>query len=158
MSGDQATLWQRAGGGRRFSPVQRTRISSSGSYAFRRTAVNTNRSWYVTAGGVRSATISQQVRLRIEESSTGSSCGRGWMSVTLAGAVFPAQPGRRLWMLGREGRGRWRVLARPRLRAGSRFTVSHRWRMPARVEVRLYFPGDRRNAAASSGIATASCS
>lgn len=157
LRGDRVTLWQRVAGGRRFSAVQAALIAGSGAFSFHPAAVDTNRLWYVTAGGARSATLKERVRLRIRQTSATAACGRGSLSLTLRGSVFPAQPGRALWLLGRRAHGRWRVLARAPLGDGRRFTLTHRWRAPASVALRLYFPGDRRDAPARSATSSASC-
>jgi hypothetical protein len=156
-SGQQVALWQRPAGSTHWSQVATTTTDSSGRYAFHLTGVERNRSWYVTAGGAHSATISQRVRAAIRIVSDETACGRHRMTATMRGSLLPAQPGQVLRLLGRRGHGRWRVLERIRLGRHA-FVASHRFRAPGGVQLRLSFPGDRDNAPAHSPIERAFCS
>lgn len=156
MAGQRVVLWQRPATARAFTAVARTSIRSDGSYSFGSPRVAENVLWYATAGEMRSATVVQRVRVRIVERDV-ASCTRRWLALSGRGSVFPAQPGGHLRLLARRAHGRWRQVALLRLVDGVRFSIRYRRRAPASVALRLYFAGDRRNAAGYSPAATVAC-
>jgi hypothetical protein len=97
--------------------------------------VVTNRSWYATADGVTSPTISESVSAIVTLAAS-----HGRHGATLHGTVSPSHAGERV-IVQRLVRGRWITVARPRLGRRSSF----------RIHVRLHgklhavLPADSRN-------------
>jgi hypothetical protein len=132
-TGEAVVLWQELPGGS-FKQVAQTALDSSGGYSFVETAVNTNRAWYVTAGGIQSPTLSQEVSA----------------IVTLTGAlrvhVRPAHAGEKVLIQFKTAHG-WKLLTRVKLNRSSRSSKSvsltrfgHRT-----IRLRAVLPADSRN-------------
>ncbi|MGI8429785.1 MAG: alkaline phosphatase family protein [Solirubrobacteraceae bacterium] len=150
-------LWQRLSGGRRFHLLEVTSTDASGHYVFALAAgaVPTNREWYVTAGGPRSALVYQRVHalitLRTGTPSTASTASTTSVAtaipgdqVRLSGRVTPSHAGQRVVVQQRFGQ-RWVTIARPRLGRQSHFFLGHRFRHAGTAHVRVVLAGDPRN-------------
>ena len=132
-------LWQRLPGQSQFHKLLEQSTDGSGAYSITETPA-TNRQWYVTAGGLRSATVDQQVQalvtLKVHRTS-----GR---SVTLTGAVSPSHARERVLLETGSGNN-WTVIARPRLDRHSRFHVRFHTLSRRSGALRAVLPGDSRN-------------
>jgi phospholipase C len=138
-------LWQRLSTKRRFRRVLRTRTDRAGRYRIVRSPrfVQTNRTWYVTAAGLRSRTVQQRVRASVELAASASSVDTG-QPVTLNGLVKPSHRGERLIVEQRTSGG-WRTIARVRLSRRSTYTASQVFAQVGAFELRAVLAGDRRN-------------
>jgi hypothetical protein len=143
-AGQTIDLFQELPGAKAFRKVASTKTGSLGDFKFVRKGVETNRSWYVTAGSERSITLSQLVRVVVTVSSSAG---------PLHGRVTPNHAGEQIWMERRAG-GRWQVTERSRLSRQSTWVVK---RTPCSRD-RIVFPGDRRNAWSARVLNIGSCS
>jgi hypothetical protein len=161
-AGTQVTLWERLPGETAFANVgQTTATASTGSvfnqYTFVRPGglMQTDRSWYVTAGSAQSVTLSQQVRAvvtlraRLLQSAEGS--GTGAHRVAFSGHVSPSHAGERVIAQQRVG-GSWRTLGRPRLNRASEYSFDATAVHTTHVEVRVVLSADQRNAWSASKV------
>jgi phospholipase C len=151
--GVKVWLWERLGTGHRYRRVLHARTDSSGRYQFvrRRGAVKTNRRWYVTAAGSRSAVHRQRVRAVISLSAASAAVNAG-TPVVLSGAVSPAHPGAHAVIEQLTGSG-WQPIARPALDSASRFSASQTYSQGGPLEFRAVLPGASRNIATySTGV------
>jgi hypothetical protein len=148
LGGAAATvvLWQSPSAHRTFKRLTQTTADASGAYSFKR-RVQTNRLWYVTAGALRSATISQQVQAVVKL--TGK-VRRG--RVTLTGSVSPSHARERI-QIERQSGSAWARLAQARLDRRSRFRLT--LKAPAgRVVLRAMLAADSRNVLSASSPLT----
>jgi phospholipase C len=150
-TGVDVALWQRLPGQRRFNRVLETLTDATGRYQIVRGpgAVATNREFYVTARGRRSATIEQLVRAIVTLKSSSFNPGIA-TPVTLTGVVVPGHAGERT-LLQRRAARRWLTIARPILRpaSGYRATVT----LPGgEQQLRAVLPGDERNISSLSPV------
>jgi hypothetical protein len=132
-TGEAVALWQELPGGS-FKQVAQSTLDSSGNYSFVQTAVNTDRAWYVTAGGVRSTTLNQEVSAVVT------------LTRALRVHVTPAHAGERVLIQFKTAHG-WRLLQRVKLNRSSRSAKSvslarfgHRT-----IRLRAVLPADNRN-------------
>jgi len=144
----QVALWQRLPGQPGFQIVANG-TTIAGQYEIARAAglVQTNRKWYVTAGGVQSPTIEQSVRAEV----TLSSSITAHVAVILSGGVTPRHAHEQVLLEASHG-GAWRVFARPRLIRASRYAVAAPFVGHRSVDVRTVFPGDQRNVRSYSPV------
>lgn len=134
-------LWERGAGALHFRRVATTWVGATGSFVFY-SHPRKNRSWYVTAGRRRSATIRQSVHAVVTLTVTATRAGD-----RLSGTVTPSHAGESI-ALQRGIGGGWRTFATTRLDSGSRFSATRAFGAAARV--RALFRGDELNARASS--------
>lgn len=106
-AGVTVTLWQRLPGQTGYRAVAHTMTALAGAYKFRR-RVETNRSWYVAAGTLKSLTVTEPVSARVGLSVRGAN---------LLVAVRPSRAGERVVMQRKRGKA-WRSAASGRLHAG----------------------------------------
>jgi hypothetical protein len=141
-SGATVALWQRLPGQSAFGQVAQTTADASGAYTFTRPArhVQTNREWYVTAGGVQSTTMTQSVQAIV----TLSSSARKHRRVRLTGSVSPSHRGETI-LLQRHSAGGWVTIAHLRLNRRSRFALTLRLAHGAQA-VQATLPADSTNA------------
>jgi hypothetical protein len=150
-AGTAIELWQRVPGQSDFKEMAHTSTDSSGSYSITLGAgrVRTNREWYVTAGTMRSTTISQEVQsvvtLRV------SSAGR--RSVTLTGSVSPSHARERVVIERRSG-GAWTGVARSLLNRRSRYKLELRLARNRASVVRAVLAADAKNILSASAPLT----
>jgi phospholipase C len=141
-AGATIALWERLQGAKSFQHVATTRTGPSGRYTFVR-ITNAKRFWYATSGGLRSATITQQVHARVFLSSADKYPVPG-DHVSLRGHVIPSHAGQRILLQRLEGQA-WRTVATQRLGARSRFSIVRRLSRPGRFTYRAAVPADARN-------------
>lgn len=148
----EITLYHRVGTHPRFTVVSRTRTNADGKYFFPRAQhiVNTNRSWFVRGPGhTHSSTIHELVAPEVNlTSDVASATTRN--AIAFKGQVTPGNGGRVTLQVQTAAGNRWRSVAGARVGAGGRFTINHAWRTPGPRTVRIHFPGDAVNTAASS--------
>lgn len=154
-SGVQVTLWRERAGQSAFHVLATTRTVSAGHYALTlgRGKVMADQAWYVTANGLHSATIRQQVRALVGLSSSSRSATVGGGAVALHGHVTPSHAGERVLVEQSRGGG-WRVIARARLDKTSSYTVSDRFAQTGPVRLRVVLPADARNTTSVSPTLT----
>ncbi len=118
-------LWRRFPTQRRFSAVERTRTLAGGRFSFVLPAnsVASNRDWMVTARGLRSRVVAEQVRPLVTLASTATFAVAG-DAETLSGKLAPGQGGQRVTLQRRVG-PRWSTDALPRLGRDGTFALSH---------------------------------
>lgn len=146
-AGATVTLWQELPGQRAFHAVAHVGSDATGTYAFD-LAVQTNRSWYVTADGLTSVTVEQSVKAIVTLSVSGHKSGAGEL-VTFKGRVTPSHAGERIRVERRGGHG-WVEIAAVRLTHGSSFTLHDHFAGTKAVRVRVALAGDSRNIASYS--------
>jgi hypothetical protein len=143
-AGQTVDLWEKVAGSKTFKQVASTTTGSLGEFRFVRSGVETNRRWYVTAGGEQSPTIDQGVKAVV----TVSFPLRGH----LHGRVTPNHAGELVWLEHQVG-SRWRVSRRLRLSRRSTYSAAYSCSSTGRV----VFPGDRRNMRSASHELIAGC-
>ncbi|MGN6168095.1 MAG: alkaline phosphatase family protein, partial [Solirubrobacteraceae bacterium] len=141
-AGATVALWERLPGAKSFHRVGKATTGSSGRYAFVRVA-DRNRSWFATSGGLRSATVTEQVHAKVSLSSSDAYPVPGH-SVSLRGRAIPSHAGQPLLLERQEG-GAWKVVARERLSPRSRFSFTRRLGHRGRFTFRAALLADARN-------------
>lgn len=153
-AGSTVTLWQELPGQTSFHQVAQTKLDSGGAYTFSfgRGKVSSDRRWYVTAQGLKSATVDQLVAaaVALTPSSRNTRAGR---SIKLHGRVSPSHAGETLLIERRAG-SRWLVMARPRLSRTSTYSISHRFARAGKAVLRAVLRADSRNQTSTSRIVT----
>lgn len=145
VAGTQVVLWGKLAGQSGFHQRGQTTTDSSGHYKFTlpRGKVMADQQWYVTSGGVHSATVQQHVDAVVGlTSSTGST--KAGRAIVLRGHITPSHAGEVVLVEVSHG-GAWHVIARPRLGRGSSYTLSHRFAQTGALKLRVVLSGDRRN-------------
>jgi hypothetical protein len=153
-AGSAVVLWQELPGQTSFHQVAQTTTTAGGHYTFTlaRGKVTSDRKWYVTAGGLRSATLDQHVGavIGLAISSVATTAG---VPVALRGSVTPSHAGETLLIEQLTG-GRWLVVARPRLSRGSTYSISHRFAHAGTARLKAVLRGDARNETSTSRTVT----
>ncbi len=154
-AGATITLSQELSGQKAFHRVAQTMTDATGRYSFTRPAgtVQTNRSWYVSSAGARSATMLQRVWDAITLSATEKMSGTGEI-VTFAGKVAPSHAGERIRLERRHGHA-WVLIATVRLTTASTFQLRAHFAGVATAVLRAVMAGDRRNIKSYSATVTA---
>jgi hypothetical protein len=153
-----------------FTVIGRTRTTSTGFYEFTRaqdpitglSVVLTNRNWYVRApglpGNIHSRTVHEHVAAEVSLTaptppSTGFLTGQ---QVTFTGSVAPHHAGNRVLLQEQDSTvgNTWHTLKRGVLNSASQFSINYRFRVPGDHTLRVFFPGDVRNIAATSDTVT----
>jgi hypothetical protein len=148
----QITLYHRVGTAKTFTYVSRTKTNASGKFFFPRAqdVVNTNRSWYVLGPGhTHSMTIHEQVAAEVTLASATASSTTG-NAIAFKGQVTPAKGGKVALQVQTGAGNSWRTVGTAAVGGGGNFTIDHAWRTPGPRTVRIHFPGDALNMAASS--------
>ncbi|HWE32806.1 MAG TPA: hypothetical protein VG410_04925 [Solirubrobacteraceae bacterium] len=129
-------LWQELAGDNAFSKDGTATTDGSGNWSITVAAgtVMTNRSWYATGDGLRSATISERVSAIVTL--------RGAGAATLHGSVTPAHPRARVRLQQLSG-SKWVTIARTRLSRHSAFSFA---RAGIHGTVRVLVAADKENA------------
>jgi hypothetical protein len=145
VAGTQVVLWRKLARQSSFHQAGQTTTDSSGRYAFTlpRGTVMADQQWYVTSGGVQSATVQQHVDAVVGLTSSAGSTKAG-RAIVLRGHITPSHAGEAVLVEVSRG-GAWHVIARPRLGRGSNYTVSHRFAQTGALKLRVVLTGDRRN-------------
>jgi hypothetical protein len=153
-SGAAVALWRKLPGQSSFHQVMTTSADSSGKYTFTlaRGTVMTDQKWYVTSGGTQSTTLSQQVAAVVALASSARSPAVG-RAVVLSGHVTPSHAGQVVLVEVSHGHS-WQVIARPRLRRGSVYSVTHRFANSGAVKLRVVLGRDTRNNRSTSSTLT----
>jgi hypothetical protein len=150
--GTTVALWQRSAGQSSFHQVAHTTTDAGGTYTFHEAGVQTNRSWYATAGAARSLTLAEQVTARLSLSVRVVRLTHR-DSVVLTGSVGPSHSGE--WLRVEQRRaGHWLRLGRAHLNRRSRFTFRHAFAGAGTVTVRVSLAADHENAASVSRAVT----
>ncbi len=148
----QVTLYHRVGTAKTFTYVSRTTTNANGKFFFPRAqhVVNTNRSWFVRGPGhTHSMTIHEAVAAEVTlTSDTTSATTRN--AIAFKGQVTPAKGGKVALQVQTGVGNTWRTVGTARVGGGGKFTINHAWRTPGPRTVRVHFPGDALNTAASS--------
>jgi hypothetical protein len=154
VAGTQVVLWRELAHQSGFQQLAHTTTDSSGRYSFtlKRGTVMSDQAWYVTAGALQSTTVHQQVAAVVALASSARSTVAGH-AIVLRGHVTPSHARQVVLVEVRRG-GAWHVIARPRLGAGSSYSVSHRFAQPGKVVLRVVLPGDSRNVQSASHTVT----
>ena len=142
-----------------FSYVQSTTTDAQGAYVFNRAdgAVETNRAWYVRAGGARSAT--KRIRVAAEIALSGPAEGSQLLtgkanSVTFTGTESPADAGARV-ILQRQNAlngSEWRRIDSGRVQPGGIFSIVHTFLVPGDANIRVLVRSQGRNIPSSSNV------
>jgi phospholipase C len=148
--GVSIALWRRFPGQRAYTSVGQTRTLADGRYSFLIPArsVNTNRDWVTTTRGLRSRVLAEHVRPVVTLASTATFAVAG-DAERLSGTLSPAPAGQRVSLQRRVG-PRWVTVARPRVGAGSAFSVSRTFTTGRTEQWRALAPGTTRNLASAS--------
>jgi phospholipase C len=143
-------LWRRFPAQRGFSPVGRTSTNAAGTYSFEMTpgSVATDRDWLVTAHGLKSRTVVEQVRPTVTLASTATFAVAGDVE-TLSGQLAPGRTGQLISLQRRVG-PRWQTVARPRLQRNSTFSVAHKFATGRTEQWRAMVPSSAQSLGAAS--------
>jgi phospholipase C len=150
--GVEIVLWRRLPTQRGFTSVARTRTIAGGRYAFMFPggSVATNRDWVVTARGLRSRVVAEQVRPLVTLTSTATFAVAGDVE-TLRGALAPGQAGERVSLQRRVG-PHWVTVAQPRLGRNAVFSISHAFTTSRTEQWRAIVPTTVRNLGSASPV------
>src|SRR5579864_1571524 len=145
-------LWEEVGGQSQFAPVASVATSVTGAYTIIRPsgAVLTNRTWYVTATGVRSDQAAETVPAEVTLVASSDNPNTN-QRVTLTGQVIPSSAGETV-VVQQHSQGGWITLARPTLGPQSGFSIRTKFRRRQLAQLRVLFPGDPSNTAAESPL------
>jgi hypothetical protein len=142
-----------------FSLIGTTRTNPTGQYEFTRAEgiVLSNRRWFVRGpADTHSRTVSERVAAEVSIASVPSAVN-GTVSETtrhpivFSGHVVPDHTGGRVLLQTEKGTANsWTTLKAGRIGPGSNYQISFAWRTPGERDVRVVFPGDRRNTAGTS--------
>jgi len=143
-------LWRRFPSQHGFSPIARTLTNAAGTYSFLMGpgSVATNRDWLVTARGLKSRTVAENVRPTVTLSSTATFAVAGDVE-TLSGQLEPGQTGEVVSLQRRAG-SRWQTVARPRLKRDATFSVAHTFSTGRTEQWRAVIPSSIHNLSAAS--------
>ena len=152
-SGVEVVLWRELSGQSTFQQVTQTTTDSAGQYkiTLTRGMVNADQKWYVTANGLQSPTLQQQVNALI--GLAGRHTVSAGQAMLLRGQVTPSHAGQVVLIEQRHGT-HWNVIARPRLGQHSKYGIMHRFARAGTVELRTVLPGDARNDRSNSATLT----
>ncbi|MDQ6804220.1 MAG: hypothetical protein M3065_04500 [Actinomycetota bacterium] len=147
-----------------FTVIGTTKTTSTGFYEFTRAegVVLTNRNWFVRApglpGNVHSRTVHERVAAEVTLAAP-TAPSTGFLTnqpVVFTGAVAPNHAGNRVLLQEQAGLSgdTWKTLKAGRLDGSSQFSIPYRFRVPGDHSIRVFFPRDGRNIAASSDAVT----
>ncbi len=150
--GVTVVIWRMFPGQRHFSPTARTRTNVSGRYRLVLAAgtVTTNRNWFATAKGLRSATVDEAVYAQMTFASTATFAVAGDRE-TFSGQVAPRHTGMRV-MIERHSRHGWRTIARARLNRASSFSIAYQLNKPGSAPWRAVLPASSENIQSQSPV------
>lgn len=154
VSGAQVALWRKLSGQSSFHQIAQTTTDSAGQYTFtmKPGSVNADQQFYVTAGGLTSPTVQQQVDALVGLVAASHTVGAG-QPLALSGHVTPSHAGQVVLIEQRRG-GAWAVIGRPRLSHASKYAMSHRFAHAGAVKLRAVLQGDARNNRSNSPTVT----
>ncbi len=144
-SSTRVVLWHRLPEQRQFHRVASTMVNPLGLYEIVRPpgTVDTNRRWYVTAGDLRSPTITQHVQALVTLSAAATTVNSGDV-VSVSGHVTPTHAGQRVLLQQLNG-GAWVTIASLRLDRASSYSTRRRLHGDGSIELRVVLPADSRN-------------
>jgi phospholipase C len=144
-AGARVKLWQRLPDQRRFHRLTTATANGAGRFTsvLRAGSVQSSRTWYASAGGLRSPAIIQRVRAAVSLSSSAASVNAGSPTM-LRGGVMPRHRGSRVLIEQRFSRG-WRVIAGANLSRGSSYRASYTFTQGGRLSLRAVIPGNAWN-------------
>jgi hypothetical protein len=152
--GAQVVLWRQLSGQSSFHQVAQATTDSAGRYTItlKRGTVNAAQQWYVTADGLRSQTLKQQVLALVALSASTRTVAAG-KALALRGHVTPSHAGQMILIEQRRG-GKWLVIARSRLSHASAYGLARRFPRAGAIRLRAVLPGDARNSRSASPTLT----
>jgi hypothetical protein len=148
VAGQTIRLFHRVNPRRHFSFVASTTTDSHGFYEFTRAegVVMTNRSWFVTGpNAAHSRTIRERVAalVTVAANQTNSDTNH---PIVFSGRLTPNHRFEPVVLQEQRGASdEWKTLEPGLIGAGSNYSISYRFRMPGVHNLRVMFPGDRRN-------------
>jgi hypothetical protein len=150
----QIVLWHRVPPAQVFTPVQVTKTNRFGFYEFTRAegVIPTNRSWFVTSpGGFQSRAVNERVAAAVTLTADQTTADTNH-PIVFSGQVSPNHAGEQVLLQSQEGLtgDEWRTIGHGMLDANSRYSITHRFAIPAERDVRVVFRGDIRNTKAES--------
>ena len=147
-------LWRKLSGQSSFHQIARTTTDSAGQYTFtmKPGSVNADQQFYVTANGMTSPTVQQQVDALVGLVAASHTVTAG-RPMALSGHVTPSHAGQVVLIEQRRG-GSWAVIGRPRLSHASNYTMTHKFARSGSVKLRTVLPGDARNNRSNSPTLT----
>jgi hypothetical protein len=135
----------------RFTPVSRTRTTSTGFYSFQRAegVVQFNREWFARVGDVRSRIVHEKVYALVTLDQPAGGPFLTNHRVAFTGKVTPAHGhvGDRVYLqqqTASDGNA-WRTVDSGRVRASGAYTIGHRFAHPGSKTVRVLLRRDRFN-------------
>jgi hypothetical protein len=143
------------GGG--YTAVASTQTNSNGFYKFDETNVQTNRRWFTRGPShTHSRTVLERVQALVSPPTTSSSTVDTNHRVVFTGTVSPpVHAGDRVLLQQQVANtDDWRTLKAGRLNRASAYSIAYRFRVPGERDLRVVFPGDRRNTKAVSDTTT----
>jgi hypothetical protein len=139
-----------------FTLISMTTTNASGQYEFTRAEgiVLTNRSWFVRGPAfAHSRTVHEQVAALVSLAASAPS-GITRNPITFSGHLTPDHMGNVVLLQEHSVLGNhWTTVKRGVVGPGSNFQIQYAWRVPGAYNVRAWFRGDARNAAAPSDVA-----
>lgn len=154
VAGTQVVLWRELAGQTSFQKVTQATTDSAGQYriTLRAGSVNADQQVYVTAAGLRSPTLHQQVNALVALSTSTRSVATR-TPITLRGRVAPSHAGEVVLIEQLFGK-HWMVIARSRLGHASSYALSHRFQQAGGKKLKAVLLADARNARSSSPTVT----
>lgn len=148
-SGQTIVLYQHlAGFGGGYTRVGQTTTGSRGFYEFSESDVLTNRSWFTTGpDSTHSRTVFERVAALVSTPVASSTTFDTNHPVVFTGSVTPPVHASDRVLLQQQinGTDDWRTLKVGRLNSASDYRFVYRFRTPGERDIRVVFPGDRRN-------------
>jgi hypothetical protein len=144
------TLWQELPWQHSYRQLAQT-SANAGSYSFSIAPghATTNRLWYITSGGAKSAVDTQLVDAKV---TAGDAVAGG--RVAVSGGVTPSHVGG-LVLIERQSGAQWSVVGRARIGRGSRYAAHIRITWSGGATLRVELPADRLNAESFSQTVSA---
>jgi hypothetical protein len=156
-AGSRVVLWHRVNPAPVFTPVSRTRADAAGHYEFLRAegVVTTNRNWFVVATGRRSRTVHEKVVALVTLSGPANPNVVTGTPTAFTGTVTPNHAGEPV-LLQRQsaanGGDDWHTIHHGRIGPNGSYAIVHRFAVPGDANLRVLFPGDRRNVRSPSNV------
>lgn len=144
------SLWQELPNQQSFHQVASTGTDGSGAYKFVRGPIDTNRRWYVVAGGAQSSTLDQQVSA-IVTLSTPARTAKVGKPMLLTGRVTPTHAGERLTLQQLTGHG-WRSVRSAKIGHNSTYAFRAVFTRAGHLKLRTVLPADGRNVRSASAV------
>jgi phospholipase C len=150
--GFEIVLFRRFPSQQGFSRVATTFTNAAGTYEFVFPAggVATDRQWYVTAPGLTSRVVKEQVRpvLTLASTATFAVVGDG---ETFSGKLLPGPAGEAISLQRRSGKS-WLTIAKPRLARDGTFSVNHTFKTGRTEQWRALVPASVHSLGSESPV------